>query len=191
MSFEGTTCTKKLGCYHWTSSTLPAGMLHWSAPTPYTYVSFLPLLDWSRTCFTSLFGAVILDESITCESVPSAFGSVELLSWKYLRKDMTVILTSSNTLAWRPTPKISQGKLLQIYPKPRNPLTFFTLKVFRYTVAASSHETSKQLLIHGSWSYSNHDCTQPNYNHTTLMYLWEHITFIPSMVIYRLEEVWC
>ena len=26
------------------------------------------LLDWSRTCFITLFGAVILDEGITCES---------------------------------------------------------------------------------------------------------------------------
>ena len=26
------------------------------------------LLDWSRTCFTTLFGAVILDEGITCEA---------------------------------------------------------------------------------------------------------------------------
>ena len=89
------------------------------------------LLDWSRTCFTrdnilrvftSLFGAVILDEGITCESGPSAFGSVELLSWKYLSKDMTVILTTRWLDAQPPkrhAPKISQRKLSRIAPKPR------------------------------------------------------------------------
>ena len=95
------------------------------------------LLDWSRTCFTSLFGAVILDEGITCESGPSAFGSVELLSWKYLSKDMTVILTTRWLDAQPPkrhAPKISRRKLSRIAPKPRNPRKFSPSKVFRYTV---------------------------------------------------------
>ena len=99
------------------------------------------LLDWSRTCFTTLFGAVILDEGITCESGPSAFGSVELLSWKYLNKDMTVILT--RWLDAQPpkchAPKISQRKLSQIAPKPQNPRKFSPSKVFRYTVCSLRH----------------------------------------------------
>ena len=95
------------------------------------------LLDWSRTCFTTLFGAVILDEGITCESGPSAFGSVELLSWKYLSKDMTVILTTRWLDAQPPkrhAPKISRRKLSRTAPKPRNPRKFSPSKVFRYTV---------------------------------------------------------
>ena len=102
------------------------------------------LLDWSRTCFTTLFGAVILDEGITCESGPSAFGSVELLSWMYLSKDMTVILTTRWLDAQYPkhhAPKISRRKLSRIAPKPRNPQKFSPSKVFRYTVVNCKLDT--------------------------------------------------
>ena len=43
-SFEATTCTRRLGCRRWTSSTLPAGTRRWSARTLHASIS--PLACW-------------------------------------------------------------------------------------------------------------------------------------------------
>ena len=61
--------------------------------------SMLLLPPWlvGLITFTSLFVAVILDKGITCESGPSGFDSIKLLSWKHLSKDMSVIQYYFNT----------------------------------------------------------------------------------------------